>query len=112
MRAGRLNRRVSFQRLDSTPDEYGNVSQGTWAELFTTWGNLRETTGREIIEGGAIHAPVSATLMVRGNSLTRTVLPADSAVIDSVRWNIRTITNPDQRGAWLLMVVEREATGI
>jgi head-tail adaptor len=108
MRAGRLNRRVSFQRLDQTSDEYGNVTQGTWAELFATWGNLRETTGREVIEGGALQAPMSGTLTVRGGSLARTVSEADSAVVDGRRWNIRGITNPDQRGAWLELVVERE----
>lgn len=107
MRAARLRYIVSFQRLDTTADVYGNVSSGGWSEVFETRGDLRETRGRERVEAGALQAPMSAILMVRSDTLTRGVTESDSAVIDGVRWNIRSIANPDQRSRWLEMTVER-----
>jgi SPP1 family predicted phage head-tail adaptor len=108
LRAGRLNKRVAFARRDSTADAYGNVSAGGWTALFTVAGGLRESTGRERIQAGALQAPMAAMLTVRSSSLTRLLTEADSAVIDGVRWNIRSIANPDQRNQRLELTVERE----
>jgi len=109
IRAGRYRKRVAFERPDSTPDAYGNVRSGTWLALFTVWGNLVETSGRERIASGALAAPMGARLFVRSSSLTTTLNEADSAMIDGVRWNIRSITNPDGRNIEIEMVVERGA---
>jgi head-tail adaptor len=106
--AGPLNKRVSFQRRDTATDEYGNVSTGTWSEINVVWGGLNETAGRERIDGAALEAPMTGLLTVRSSSLTRAVREADSAFIGGVRWNIRSIRNPDRRNRFLEMVIERE----
>jgi head-tail adaptor len=62
-KAGQMSERVVIQRLQgSTPDAYGNVSTG-WATVATRWADIRERTGKEQIEGGALaecHLPPSA----------------------------------------------------
>lgn len=111
MRAGALREKVTFERPDtSTPDVYGNVGDGSFAVLSNTVvrGSLRETRGRERVEGGALRAPMTAVLTVRSSTLTRAFTEADRAVINGVNWNIRSITNPDMRNRWLEMVVERK----
>ena len=107
MRAGALNNSVAFKRMDTTDDGHGNTSSGGWIEFLTVSCRLRETRGRERVDGGALAAPMSGVLTVRSSTLTRAVTEANQAVIGSVEWNIRSIVNPDMRGKWLEMVVER-----
>jgi len=109
MNAGRLRESVRFERLDTTSDGYGNPTSGTWAEVVTVRGRLSETTGRERMEGGALHAPMTATLWLRSSSVVRGITEADRAVINSVNWNVRGIRNPDRRNFWLEMTLERDA---
>ena len=47
----RLRHRVQFNRQSVEPDEYGNVT-GEFAPLFSVWGNVRETVGRERVAAG------------------------------------------------------------
>ena len=107
-RAGRLRKIVSFQVRDTTADAYGNATDDTWSESFKTRGELTETGGRERIMAGALQAPASGVLRVRSTSLTRAMTTANSVVIDDVRWNVRSLVNPDQRNRFLEMIVERD----
>lgn len=102
-----LRRRVEFQRLDQTSDEYGNVTAGTWAPITTVWGELRETRGRERVLAGALDAPMSGVLRVRRSTQTAAITEADRAVIDGEEWNIRGRRDPDGRRAWIEFDVER-----
>jgi len=105
---GQLRDRVSFHRLDATTDAYGNVTSGySGAAFLTVWGAFRPERGRERIEGGRLEASHAGVLTVRSSSDTRAVTTADQARIDGVEYQIRTIANPDRRGRFLEMTVER-----
>ena len=110
MRGGMLRERVAFQALDATGDGHGNPSSGDFTTFLTVSCHLRETRGRERVDGGALQSPMSGVLTVRSSTLTRAVTEANRAVVNSVNWNIRSIANPDMRGKWLEMVVERGVT--
>ena len=105
----KLRDRVQFRRRNDAPDSYGNVTDGTWVDLFTVWGGFTPEQSRERLEANRIESAVLGTLTVRSTSQTRTVTAADSVVIDGDAYQIRAIMNPDQRNNYLEMTVERGA---
>jgi len=107
MRAGVLREKAAFKRLDTTTDAYGNTTDGTFATFLTVRCRIREARGRERVDAGALHAPMTAVLTVRSSISSRTVTEADLVTINGVDWNIRSITNPDMHNRWLEMAIER-----
>lgn len=108
MAAGRRNRRVSFHRLDSTTDDYGNVSTGFSATPFlTVWGELRDMRGAERDEGAGLSSIVRSELRVLYSADTAAVTEADQVRVGSRVYNIRSIDNPDEINRDLVMVLER-----
>lgn len=105
MRAGQLRHRVAFNRQAIDPDEYGNVS-GEFEPLFTVWGNVRETTGKERVVAGSVENNRTATIRIRGSAQARGLTEADQAVARGETWNIRGIANADDKGAMLDILVE------
>lgn len=105
-RAGALNKRVTFQK-EITSDDGGGGTSIDWVTQFTLWGSLLPERGRERLAADRVQAEVAGVLRVRMLTQAKTVTTAWRAVIDSVPYQIRSITNPDQRGKYLEMVVER-----
>ena len=107
VRAGQYRERAEFQRLsEGSVDAYGNVYTG-WATLFTSWADMRETTGKESIEGGALLNTGIATLRVRSDSETRAVTTADRIVIRGATWAIKGIVQIDRKNTVLEFKLER-----
>lgn len=104
--AGQLRDPVQFQRLDTTTDTLGNMSAGTWADLWKDAGELRLEKGRERVTAGRLEGASAGVLRVRSSTQTRAVTTEDSVVINSVRYNIRSNDPLDRQQAWLEMVVE------
>jgi len=102
---------VQFQRLDTTSDTLGNVSAGTWANLWADKGQLLLERGREQLAAGRLQGSVMGVLVVRASTETRAITAADRVVIDSVNYNIRSNVPRDRRNGWLEMVVERGVAG-
>ncbi|MFU1606591.1 phage head closure protein [Sulfitobacter pontiacus] len=105
MRAGKLRHLVAFNRQAETPDAYGNVT-GTFEPLFTVWGNVRETTGKERVAAGSVENARTATIRIRSSVQARGLTEADQAVARGETWNIRGIANADDQGAMLDLLVE------
>ncbi|HDZ80728.1 MAG TPA: head-tail adaptor protein [Roseobacter sp.] len=105
MRAGRLRHRVAFNRQATVPDGYGNVT-GEFAPLFTVWGNVRETTGKERVAAGSVENTRTATIRIRASSQSNGLTEADQAVARGETWNIRGIAQADDKGAMLDLLVE------
>jgi len=106
IRPGKIDRRVEFQRLDTTPDAYGNASGGTWSTVTTVWGELQFERSREAMEAGRLQSSVMATLYCRGLAVP-TITTADKAVIGGEDYAIRSIVNQDGRNEKVAMVLER-----
>lgn len=106
MRAGSLNKRVTFERRRAI-DDGGGGGGIVWEAFLTVWGGLRPERGRERLEAGRLEAVVAGVLQVRSSSDARGVTEADRVVIDNVPHQIRAIVNPDQRNRMLEMTVER-----
>lgn len=105
-RAGALNKRVIFQLATEVADGGGGNAL-TWADALTVWGQFLPERGRERLEAGRLEASVAGLLRVRSSAASRAVTERYRVQIDSVPYQIRSISNPDQRNVMLEMLVER-----
>lgn len=103
--AGKLRHRVTFNRQTMIDDGYGNVT-GEYEPLFTVWGNVRETTGKERVEAASVENNRTATIRVRKSTQTAGLTEADQAVARGETWNIRGIANVGISDAMLDLLVE------
>jgi SPP1 family predicted phage head-tail adaptor len=101
VKAGLYRERAEFQRLsESAVDDYGNVYTG-WASLATRSADMRERTGKEAIQGGALSDVGPATMRVRSDSTTSTITAADRVVIRGKIWAIKDVIQVDAKGTVL-----------
>ena len=106
MVAGQLRDRVAFQKKVSVSDG-GGGSTTSWQTQFTVWGGFRPERGRERLEAGRLESAVAGVLKVRSSVQARTVDASWRVLIDSVAYQVRSITNPDRRDRFLEMTIER-----
>lgn len=106
MRAGQLNKRVTFQTATETSDGGGGGST-SWGGNVTVWGQFRPERGRERLEAGRLESAEAGVLTVRSSEATRAITSAYRVLIDSIPFNIRAVSNPDQRNKAIEMVVEK-----
>ena len=107
VKAGLYRERAEFQRLtEGAVDAYGNVYTG-WATLVTRWADLRERTGKEAIQGGALSDVGKATMRVRQDSTTETITAADRVVARGSTWNIKNVMQVDAKGTLIEFHLER-----
>lgn len=77
MRAGRLDRRITFQRFASTQDEFGQPIE-TWSDYATVWARVEPLRGRERFEAQREHAEVDTRFHIRYR--------ADITVLDRIAY--------------------------
>ena len=65
MQAGKLDQRVTVERLQGGVDELGQPLPDTWAPLFTCWAAVTPLVGREYIAAGALLSEVTARIRMR-----------------------------------------------
>lgn len=106
MRAGALNKRVTFQREKRTDDGSGGSSR-EFVDDFTVCGEFKPERGRERLEAGRLEAASAGILNVRSSSTTRSVDESWRVLIDDMPHQIRGISDPDGRNRALEFVVER-----
>jgi SPP1 family predicted phage head-tail adaptor len=107
MQAGRLRHRVTFKRRDSVLDDFGQSSE-EFADLFTVWGHVRESTGKERVAAGAVENSRTATIRVRKSSQSTALHERDIAEARGETWNIRGIAHADETGRMLDLLVEAD----
>jgi SPP1 family predicted phage head-tail adaptor len=107
VKAGQYRERASFERLtEGSVDDYGNVYSG-WASLATRWADMRERTGKEDIQGGALSDVGAATMRVRSDSTTKGITSADRVIIRGKTWAIKDVIQVDRKGTVLEFKLER-----
>lgn len=111
--AGSLSERITFQNRGEVDDGYGNPVTGAWADQFMEPARLAPRTGSESVIAARLTGVQPFTLTVRSSSRTRDVTPAWRAVNTRTgkTYNIKAIANPDERNAYLdMLVVEGESS--
>src|SRR4051812_23302945 len=99
---GQLRSLVQFERLTLNPDGAGGGGD-IWTGFLTTRGQLLPERGREALAAGRLQSASMGVLKVRSSIASRAITEADTAVVDGVRYQIRSIGNPDQHNRFLEM---------
>ena len=105
-RAGLFRDRVTFQRMASTTDVYGNTT-GDWSDHATRYAHLIERLGQEDIEQGALQDVAVATMRVRADAITKAITTADRVVSRGIYWAITSIMQVSSKGDLLEMRLEK-----
>lgn len=111
--AGSRSERVTFQKREEVDDGYGNPVAGPWVDQFDEAARLQPRLGSEPVIAARLTGIQPVMLTVRSSMRTRQITPAWRAVNarSGAVYNIKTITNPDERNADLeMLVVEGEPT--
>lgn len=106
MGAGRKRKRVTFQETITVADGGGGFDT-IWTKGLTVSGEFKPERGGERLAAGRTEATVSGILEVRASSELSVVSEAWRVLIDDIPYTISSITNPDQRGRFLEIVVQR-----
>lgn len=110
MSIGQMKKRVTFHRPLAADDGYGNPTSGfDPTPYLSVRGHWRPERGREALAAGRLESVVAGVLRVRGSSASAAITTADRATFDGEDYQIRAITNPDQRGRWYELRIERGA---
>jgi SPP1 family predicted phage head-tail adaptor len=64
MNAGKLNKRVTIQKLGDDQDDDGQPIQ-TWQDVATVWANVRNLNGLETVKADADTSIVKASIRIR-----------------------------------------------
>ncbi|MCE0185922.1 phage head closure protein [Klebsiella pneumoniae] len=64
MRAGKMKRRVTFQKSESHRDQMGQVIS-VWSDLATVWAEIRAISGRERMSSGALYSEATVRIWTR-----------------------------------------------
>jgi len=105
--SGDLREKITFQRRVETDDSYGNPISGAFADEFTVRARLTPKMGTEPVIASRMQGVQPYLMIVRSSTSTRLVTPAWQAVNarSGVVYEIKAIANPDERGAWLELLV-------
>ena len=107
--AGRMDQRLHFQKREVVDDSYGNEVAGPFETVFTTAAELIPLRGGEPVQAARLVGVQPYTVRIRSCAAASEVTPS-WRIVDARNasrvMNIRTVTNPDQKNAWLDLLVD------
>jgi len=89
MIAGKLNQRVTVERLESGQDELGQPYT-TWVTLGTVWAAVEPQAGREFVAAGALQSELITKIRIRYRP---GITSADRVIHDGTIYNIQSVIN-------------------
>ena len=106
-RIGELRHRITFQKAELVDDEWGGQIQ-TWVDKGTVFAKFHYLRGGEEVMAARLQAKQPAIITVRSDGMTRQADPT-WRIRDAggALWNIRAITDPTGRRAWLEILAEK-----
>ncbi|MGB3290938.1 MAG: phage head closure protein [Burkholderiaceae bacterium] len=94
MQAGKLNRRIQFQKMGTGEDELGEPIPGDWEKHADAWASILHKSGLETIKSDAEVSTTKASIRTRYRT---DILPGMRIVHGSVVYDILSIM-PDEAG--------------
>lgn len=98
MEAGKLCRRILFQRRDTPLDSYGQQVT-SWSDAFTAWASIEALSARELFAAQAVQSEVThkITVRYRAELANPAVVAAMRVVYRGRIFNIQGATNVEER---------------
>jgi len=107
MNAGALRYQIRLQEREEVSDEYGNTV-GDWATKFTCFAAFKFLRGGEEVMAGRLAGRQPAIITVRFSDVSSRINTAWRILDrDDQAWNIRAITDPNGKRAWLEILAEK-----
>jgi SPP1 family predicted phage head-tail adaptor len=106
VRAGRLNRRVTFQRAVVTQNDFGEPVNG-WSNITIAWTQIEPLAGKERFSAMQQQADVDHLLTCRYQSELSTLQPEDRAVWNSKIFDIKSVINTREGNFRLEILTKR-----
>lgn len=106
MKAGSLDRRVTFQRLTTTSDGAGG-SVRAWTDFRTVWAQFSPERARERIQNGRMASAQAGVLRIRSTSKARQIDQTFRVLVDELVMNIASKTHVDDM---IELAVETDGT--
>ena len=100
---GMLTRRISIERLTTTPDALGGFAE-SWAAIAMPYAHIKPMSGRELVNADKLDALAVSRFVIRYRSDLR---ESDRVNYRGTRYNIRSIVNINERDEWLEITAER-----
>ena len=98
--AGKLDRRVQFQRFDVTDDGFGQVE--TWADHGgPIWASKTDISDGEKWRASEVAASITTRFVVRYSTFTRDLTPKDRLTFEGRVFDIAGIKEIGDRRRWL-----------
>lgn len=95
MKAGNLDRRITFQRATFVPNEL-NEPVETWAPIGTFWARRRDVSDGEKEAAGQVGSTLMSRFTMRNSATMRGIKPTDRILHDGAVWNIQGIKEADE----------------
>lgn len=110
--AGDIRFRVDFLSRAPRVDGAGNT-EGPYEVRFRRWARITPLKGGEEVMAARLQGTQPAIIRVRSDSNTRQVTSQWRArdTINNVDYNIRTLSNIDERNIWLDIMAEAGVPG-
>lgn len=98
MKAGKLDKRIEFQRVTASQDEYGEETPQAWGTLGTVSAAIFYGNGDERREAGREEGSQVANFQVRIGVLTRSINIRDRIVFAGDNWDIVGVSPMERAG--------------
>lgn len=108
--AGELRQKIELQVRTLVDDGYGNEIAGPFETQATVRAKFHYLRGGEEVMAGRLAGRQPAIVTVRSSAATRALTTDWRILKDGKEWNIRSITDPDGRRAWLEILAESGVT--
>jgi SPP1 family predicted phage head-tail adaptor len=105
---GELRSRIALQVRSNHDDGYGNEVTGPFETQAEVWAKFHFLRGGEEVMAGRLAGKQPAIITVRQSAATRAITTAWRILTkDGEAWNIRAITDPDNKRAWFEILAEK-----
>lgn len=106
MQAGKLDRRITIQRVTTTRDEF-NAPVEAWTDLTTVWASYEPVKDGERYRAGERAAEISARFQIRYSPTVADVTPTDRLVFDRRTYAITHVKEIGRREGLELTAIGR-----
>ena len=110
MDVGKLDRRITIERLTSgSVNGFGEPSEA-WATLATVWAKRSDVSDAEKVSAGQRSSALMSRFVIRSSTVTRTVTTLDRLNYESHIWNIHGVKETSEgRNHWIEITATRES---
>lgn len=110
MEPGKLQHRLTIQRLITTTDQHGDRrSKKTPLNIDTVWGSVNALKGNELLEAQQIKASVTHEMRFRYDSTLSEITVNDQIAFDGRTFQIAFLDNFSERNEFFTATVEERS---